>query len=351
MAARLPRERLARGRTLSIIEGSFATAMASLTGGAILTGFALWLGAGPFQIGPLTSLPAFAALVQLLAPYFTEKRGERKSLVVSTVAGQRLLWLAIAALPFLVLPAGIGIWLLIGLVTVSSMLGAIGGIPWLSWMGDLVPKEMRGRYFAARSLVMGVVGLILGPLVGQFLDLWKDRPGIESAYGFVILFVAGLAFGLLSHWLLRRIAEPRMVRGPSEPFLKRLRLPWQNVNFRRFIFFRGYYVFVVNLAGPFFTVFLLQQLGLSFGLIYILNTISTLSNLVSLRWWGPLCDRWGTKKVMVVTTLGKGLFPLTYVAMAVTSPGVPTPATWVLPDAVAMTTKVARTFSSSLSFI
>ena len=184
MAARLPREALARARTLFIWEGSLATGFLTCTGGTILTGFALWLGATPFHIGLLTSLPAFAALAQLLAPYFTERQGQRKRLMTLMAGGQRVLWLVVAALPFVVLPPGIGIALLIALVTGSAMLGAIGAVPWLSWMADLVPKDVRGRYFATRNLIMGTVGLILGPVVGVFLDLWHGWAGVASPFGF-----------------------------------------------------------------------------------------------------------------------------------------------------------------------
>jgi MFS family permease len=330
MAARLPRERLARARVLFIWEGSLATGFLTCTGGTVLIGFALWLGATPFHIGLLTSLPAFAALAQLLAPYFTERQGQRKRLTMLMAAGQRALWLAVAALPFLVLPTGAGIVLLIALVTISAMLGAIGAAPWLSWMADLVPKDMRGRYFATRNLIMGTVGLILGPIVGLFLDLWQGWAGAASPFGFVITFAAGATVGLLAVWLLQRIVEPSMVQGSGESLVHRLSLPWRNADFRRLILFRGYYIFVVNLAGPFFVVYHLQSLGLSFGTVYILNTVGMLAMLVALRWWGRLCDRWGTRKVMLVNTIGKGIFPLFYIAMAVTAPGSPTALTWVL---------------------
>ncbi len=330
VVARLPRERLARARVLFIWEGSLATGFLTCTGGTVLTGFALWLGATPFHIGLLTSLPAFAALAQLVAPYFTERHGQRKRLMSLMAAGQRALWLLVAALPFLILPPGAGVALLIGMVTIAAMLGAVGAVPWLSWMADLVPKDMRGRYFATRNLIMGTVGLILGPVIGLFLDLWKGWAGDASPFGFVITFAAGAVLGLLAVWLLQRIVEPPMVQGSGESLAHRLTLPWKNAYFRRLILFRGYYIFVVNLAGPFFVVYHLQGLGLNFGTVYILNTVGNLAMLLTLRWWGRLCDRWGNRKVMLVNTIGKGIFPLFYIAMAVTAPGIPTALTWVL---------------------
>jgi MFS family permease len=330
VVARLPRGRLERARLLFIWEGSLATGFQTCTSGTILIGFALWLGATPFHIGLLTSLPAFAALAQLLAPYFTERQGQRKRLMMVMAGGQRVLWLAVAALPFLVLPSGTGIALLIAVVTIAAMLGAVGAVPWLSWMADLVPKEMRGRYFASRNLIMGTVGLILGPLVGLFLDLWQGWAGNDSPVRFVIIFTAGAVVGLLAVWLLRFIAEPPMAQGSGDSLLHQLVLPWKNASFRRLIVFRGYYIFMVNLAGPFFVVYYLQGLGLNFGTVYVLQTLGLLSMLVALQWWGRLCDRWGPRRVLLVNTIGKGIYPLFYVGMAVSATGSPTVLTWLL---------------------
>lgn len=330
VSARLPREALARARSLSIIEGSFARAYMACTSGTVLTGFALWLGASPLVIGLLASIPAFAGLAQLAAPYFTDRQGQRKRLVVATVAIQRLMWLAVAALPFLGAPVGAIMFLLVALVSLSSLFGSLASVPWLSWMGDLVPREIRGRYFGSRNLVLGAVALILGPALGQFLDLFKNLPAPANGYGFLLSFGIGIAAGLISLDLLRRMVEPPMERSAAGSLLDQLRLPWQNRSFRRLIVFRGYYIFVVNLAGPFFVLYYLQELGLSFGVVYILGALGALASLVSLRWWGHLCDTWGTRRVLLVSTVGKGLFPLLYIGAGLTAPGSPTTLTWIV---------------------
>lgn len=330
VSARLPRDKLARARSLSIVEGAFARVFMACTTGTVLTGFALWLGASPFDIGLLTALPAFAGLAQIAAPYFAERAGQRKPLIMSTVTVQRLLWLPVAIIPFLPLPTAGRVAILLLLVTLSAMLGAIGAVPWLSWMGDIVPKDMRGRYFGARNLVLGAVALIMAPALGLFLDLWKNLPGVAGGYGFVVSFVGGAVAGVVSLWILQRIIEPPMVRGERQSFWTQLRLPWQNEQFRHLILFRGYYIFVVNLAGPFFVVYHLEGLRLSFGVVYLLVALGSLASLVSLRWWGPLCDHWGTRKVMLVSLVGKGLFPLLYIGMGLTATGQPTTLTWVL---------------------
>ena len=245
--------------------------------------------------------------------------------------GQRALWLAVAALPFLVLPPGVGIALLIALVTIAAMLGAVGAVPWLSWMADLVPKDMRGRYFATRNLIMGTVGLVLGPVVGLFLDLWQGWAGSWQPHS--VSSSSSPQAPCWDCWRCGCCSSSRnrpWCRDPANRSVRQLSCPGRTPSFRRLIFFRGYYIFVVNLAGPFFVVYHLQGLGLSFGTVYVLNTVGQLAMLLALRWWGRLCDRWGPRKVLLVNTIGKGVFPLFYIGMAVTAPGSPTALTWVL---------------------
>ena len=54
-ADRLSQKQLERGRALSIVKGAFFVVMINLAGGAGLTGFALFLGAGRLAI-PLVRL-------------------------------------------------------------------------------------------------------------------------------------------------------------------------------------------------------------------------------------------------------------------------------------------------------
>src|SRR5882672_9442416 len=70
-----------RGMRLSIWDGAFATVHGSLTAGAFLTGFALWLGANDLALGLLTAIPTFAGLVQIVASYFGQRPGPRRPFV------------------------------------------------------------------------------------------------------------------------------------------------------------------------------------------------------------------------------------------------------------------------------
>src|SRR5436190_14484049 len=97
----LNRLEVLRGLRLSVWEAGFSTVWASLTTGAFLTGFALWLGARNVEIGFLTAIPTFAGLIQILSSYVGERRRERKQFTAWFTLVGRLLWLPILLLPLL----------------------------------------------------------------------------------------------------------------------------------------------------------------------------------------------------------------------------------------------------------
>lgn len=79
-----------------------------------------------------------------------------------------------------------------------------------------------------------------------------------------------------------------------------LRAPLADLNFRRLTVFLASWQFAINLATPFFTVFIVRQLGFDMTFVMVLSVVSQLSNLVALRNWGALADRFANKSVLLV---------------------------------------------------
>ena len=56
--------------------------------------------------------------------------------------------------------------------------------------------------------------------------------------------------------------------------------------------------FAVNMAAPFFVIYMLKRIGLSLFLVTVLMVTSQLTNILFLRLWGRLADRYSNKSVM-----------------------------------------------------
>jgi MFS family permease len=92
-----------------------------------------------------------------------------------------------------------------------------------------------------------------------------------------------------------------MVRtGPPTPLFTMLREPFRDANFRRVIVFMTSWNFASNLAAPFVTVYLLQQLGYGIGVVTTLWISSQLANALTMYSWGRLSDRLSNKAILAV---------------------------------------------------
>ncbi len=77
--------------------------------------------------------------------------------------------------------------------------------------------------------------------------------------------------------------------------------PFKDENFRKLIAFMCSWNFAVNLAGPFFMVYMLKRLGLSMSFIIGLSIISQVFNFLFLEIWGRFTDRFSNKSVLAIS--------------------------------------------------
>ena len=97
--AQQPRPSVRPWLPLVSVEGAFANVYIVLTGGAFLTGLALYLGANDFEIGLIGAIPFLAQMAQLLAAYLIDRRHNRKKLTVwSSVVARQIWWLVLPLL-------------------------------------------------------------------------------------------------------------------------------------------------------------------------------------------------------------------------------------------------------------
>jgi MFS family permease len=84
-------------------------------------------------------------------------------------------------------------------------------------------------------------------------------------------------------------------------FLSLLTQPFKDVNFRRLMISLGSWSFAVNLAAPFFTVYMLGRLGLGMSMIVALSVVSQVFNFTFISLWGKWTDKFSNKSVLAVS--------------------------------------------------
>jgi MFS family permease len=306
---------LRRAMALVIVAWMFGSVWMTATSGSPITLFAHHLRASKFEFGLLAALPFIASLVSMPASLVTERTGRRKAIFLWALYIQRALWFAIAVVPvwivsrygFRVAQAAMVTFLV--LLFVVHALNAIGGPAWVSWMADIVPDRVRGKYFSRRRQ-WGIVSAVPAALVvGLLLDRLA-APGAAAGPLTVlrwcaIIFMCAAVFGLADIALFQAVPEIRMKPQREVSFGELLRKPLRN---REFLWFAGFIAtltFAVSFMGQFVTLYLLERVGVSnTGVQLMLLVAPMLAQFLVLPVWGHAVDRMGKKPVLILSGLG-----------------------------------------------
>jgi len=293
---------------ISVKEGATSSASAAF-GDSYITPYIIAAGATPSQIAALTAIPnLFAPLSQLATPQLMEKQG-RKKIVLKGVAAQLIIWLPITAtIPLFLSGARFVPLLLISLWTIYALFGNLVAPAWNSWMGDIVTEE-RGKYFARRSAMCEAVLLCLTLITAIMLDFGKKKGLLFFMFG--TFFLLAFITRLFSLRLLRRQYEPplKLEKGyyfSFFSFVKRMRAN----NFGKFVLFRISFAAAVQLAAPFFAVYMLKELRLSY-LFYIAIAIAMPLAVHIATWpaWGKFSDKYGNIRTLRICCALAALYP------------------------------------------
>lgn len=300
-----------RTLSLSIREGVVWSVMAGF-GDLFLSPYAIFLGAGNRAIAILSTMPhLLGAFAQMLGASLTDRLRKRRALIAWMAFLQGLTFLPLAAVPYFIEPAhAVAIMLL--LVGLNTFTGNAVAPAWTSMMGDVVPDDSRGAYFGKRGSLVILVVFISQLVAGGVLEGFEKSGRVQA--GFVLIFIVAAVARTISAWLLARHYDP-----PYEPpreawfsffqFISRIR----QSNFARFALYFALLIGATNVAAPFFTVYMLRDLGWGYGEYTINQAVFLAVQFVMIRWWGRIGDRHGNRVVLSATGLIMGVLPVLWV--------------------------------------
>lgn len=292
----LSQSQIDSGLKLIIKDGVAAEVMATLTGGAFLVALALKFGASNFQIGLLAALPTLANLFQLVSIYLLHKYANRKGITVISSILARVPLLLIGVLPF-VFPPEVSLILLICLLSIHYFFGSISGTSWSSWIKDLVPQRILGTYFSSRSRIITIVSVVLSLTVAGILDYVKIKDLDYVYFIYSCMFIIGGSVGLYGVYLLYQVPEPK-IHPIKQNLIRLFRRPLRRRNFRNLLIFNSLWAFSINLAAPFFTVYMLKTLNFPLSYIIGLSIVSQIFNILFIKIWGRYSDQYSNKTVL-----------------------------------------------------
>ena len=274
-------------------------------GETYFSAFALFLRATAPQVALLSTLPPLlASSAQLFSAWIGGYVGRRR-LVLFGCALQALLWLPIVALPALL--GGYAIPALLALLVLYHSANNLAAPQWTSIMRDLVSERRRGRYFAHRTRLMTITTFV--SLVACGLILHELDTVGRTYFGFVVIFLIAFVARTISVYHLTFLHEmPPTTTAPD----MHIEHWWRTLLSTGAIGFSVYVALMnaaVGISSPFFTVYMLRDLNLSYFEFTMLQGTSVLVQFLMLTPWGRVADIYGNRLILIVTSVSLPIVP------------------------------------------
>lgn len=273
--------------------------------------YILALGATRAQIGWMSSLSSLSgALLLLPGAMLVERLRHRKEIAVIFGGGiARFMLLLLAVIPF-----GLkGQTLILAAIAVSVTRDSLANLAypaWVSMTADVVPLAGRGRYFGSRNFIMGVAGMATVLLIGEVITRLGQPVGYQLAMGLAF------ALGMGSTFYFSRLREPPQA-SPMTSVAPTLPALWREVRshpgFLALTLFGALWNFSLNIAGPFFNVYMVQNLNATATMVGVLSVVSSVATLVFQRPMGRLADRLGAHRMQLISGLLIPILPICWV--------------------------------------
>jgi MFS family permease len=286
------------GRRLDVY-GSLQATMTQLSGGVFLTAYALALAADAYVIAVLAALPLAAKLTQLFTSAIIDRAGNWPRTAIGSATVARLLLLVAAAIPIMYDAGPEAARMLVLVVALSSFAASFFDLALLTWMAELVPVSMRGRFLGARNKISGVVGQVTALAAAVVLE-WLSRESGPSPMLYGGIFAVSAVIGLGALPVLARVPPPRRShsRADPPPLRHMLTAPLADANFRTFLGFAVPWHVALGMTGPFLLVFMLDELKLSLLTVTALTGLTSTTAALTMAYWGRLGDHFGSKTVI-----------------------------------------------------
>ena len=301
--------------TLFFYDGLFSAASDKIIL-TYMTIYLLTLGVTRQQIGLLSSLSNLSNAVFLLpAALLVERSGERKGITIKSAIASRVMVVLMALVPFILMGSSALIWTILILVLLREASNNFAYPGWMALTGDIVPIEGRGRYFGARNFVMGLAGMLVALVIGEAITRIGEPVGYQLAYLLAALL------GAISITFFARLIDPvqKQKKNTDEEkdeiinltFLDSLKdiIPSikKQPHFIKFAIYVAVWNFSINIAAPFFNVYMVDTLFLTAAMIGVATVANTFANMLVQRQVGLLADRWGNR---IVTIIFVSLIPI-----------------------------------------
>jgi MFS family permease len=302
------------------------------TGGimAFLPVFLARLGASSTLLGWFNAAPALIATVLLIpGAMIAERSTDQVQVRVRSAYLIKVVYLLVAVIPFAVPPDNyyllppilVAVWLL------KAFPEAVALPAWTSVMARGFSPRRRARVNGARWAIMSLASAVGSAVFGQLLER------IAFPLNYQIVFLISFALSIADPLIFSKVkvdptAVPQMTAQPYlwARLMEYVRPALSYRPFVRYLLATGLYRITLFLGAPLFSLFWVNELQASDGLLGFRATLGSSALMIGYVVWGHVASRWGHRRVLFVGAWGLAC----YVLVTALSPS----ALWLLPAAV-----------------
>lgn len=285
---------LEKSRIYFILEGITGIGQFSLSTGAYLAGFISFLGGSQTLNGTLGVIPPAVGIFQIFSTLLLRSGKSRKEQTLKIVVLLRLFLSCIYFVPFIFLQLGfeksIVLTSFILCFIFAFSLNSLASPMISSWLIDIAPVNLRGRYFALRDKVsLGVIAFTT-LVLGRVLDYQKALN--HEFTGFLIVGLVLSVMGIVNIVAVLRIEDiNNEVINLETKFIHQILRPLKDQIFRRVVMFYILWNAALFIGGPFVAVYMVERIQLSYTYMMAMSVLTTVIRVFVASRWGNYADR------------------------------------------------------------
>jgi len=320
-----------RARRLGYWNGGLWAAGNGLASSMLVIYLAIELGAPGIGLGVslIKAAPQLAGLLRLAAPALIGRLARRKPFCIGSYLASAvvLLGLPLAAVPGWLPTAWVALGGIVLLWCSYHLLEYLGTVALWSWLAELVPVRIRGRFIGRRErwMVAGQAAAMLAAALWGYLwnRAWpKDAYPDKVLTGYAIPAVLGACFMIVALVPLAAMPGSRTVRpARAAAPLSAIFAPFLDGRFLRLLVFGCWFSFFNGLAQSAQEIYPRQVLKVELSVFLVLMTAMRLGQLGISPWLGRLADRWGNRPVIFVSLPVVAASSLFFLAASPAQPG------------------------------
>ncbi len=260
------------------------------------------LGATNYQVGLISSLPPFIALLMTIPAAILLNRLEtQKKTVAMAVLWARLLFLLLIGVVYLSSPYQA--WTFLIIIALMNVPATISNIGWQTLISGMINEERRGAFFSDRNRLLTIAGMISTLVIGIIM---KNQTSNPTAYQW--LFFTAFLFGLGEVYFLMKHKE-KVYENPS---MKKSSMNWaifKDHGYKWFLIAALCFNFTWQMSWGIFNIY---HVRIAEATILWISIFSVANQLVQIFTF-PLWKKWAEQKsntlMLVWAALGMALVP------------------------------------------